>query len=262
MQLGKTIVRLGPNDIGLQIHEKAKVAIFLRRHIHPDLKMEYLEVKDPLVLWMKLRERFGVQKHVMLPRAQQEWATLHFLDFKTMESYNTAIHRIVAQLRFCGQIVTNLEMIEKTLQTFHPSNMVLQQQYRNNKYTKYCELVNMLLGTEAQNELLMQNYQKHPVGAVAVPEAHANFPSQGKIGSFRGRGCGRRNNQGRQGELLRSSHRMAAAVAATMVVAEAKAKAKATPSRAMQVPQSMLAKDVSGAGLSSTGPVHAPLRNT
>jgi hypothetical protein len=67
-------------------------------------------------------------------------------------------------------------------------------------------------------------------------------------------------DRGRQGELLRSSYRMAAAVAATMVVAEAKA--KATPSRAMQVPQSMLAKDVSGVGLSSTGPVHAPLRNT
>jgi hypothetical protein len=43
---------------------------------------------------------------------------------------------------------------------------------------------------------------------------------------------------------------------------KAKAKAKATPSRAMPVPQSMLAKDVSGAGLSSTGPVHAPLRTT
>jgi hypothetical protein len=53
---------------------------------------------------------------------------------------------------------------------------------------------------------------------------------------------------------------MAAAVAMAMVMAEAKA--KATPRRAMQVPQSMLAKDVSGAGLSSTGPVHAPLRNT
>eukprot|EP00267_Zea_mays_P022163 XP_008646754.1 uncharacterized protein LOC103628307 [Zea mays] len=177
MQLGKAIVRLGPNDIGLQLHEKEKVTIFLRRYIHPDLKMKYLEVKDPLILWTKLRERFGVQKHVMLPRAQQEWATLRFLDFKTVEAYNTAIHRIVAQLCFCGQIVTDLEMIEKTLQTFHPSNMVLQQQYRNNKYTKYCELVNMLLGAEAQNELLMQNYQKRPVGAAAVPEAHANFPS-------------------------------------------------------------------------------------
>jgi hypothetical protein len=74
--------------------------------------------------------------------------------------------------------------------------MVLQQQYRNNKYTKYYKLVNMFLGAEAQNELLMQNYQKRPVGAAAVPEAHANFPSQGKRGSSRGRGRGRRNNQG------------------------------------------------------------------
>jgi hypothetical protein len=39
-----------------------------------------------------------------------------------VEAYNTAIHRIVAQLRFYGQIVTDLEMIEKTLQTFHPQH--------------------------------------------------------------------------------------------------------------------------------------------
>jgi hypothetical protein len=40
----------------------------------------------------------------------------------------------------------------------------------------------MLLGAEAQNELLIQNYKKRPVGAAAVLEAHANFPSQGKRG--------------------------------------------------------------------------------
>jgi hypothetical protein len=74
--------------------------------------------------------------------------------------------------------------------------MVLQQQYRNNKYMKYRELINMLLGAEAQNELLMQNYQNRPIGAAAVPEAHANFLSQGKRGSSRGRGRERRNNQG------------------------------------------------------------------
>jgi hypothetical protein len=33
--------------------------------------MEYLEVKDHLLLWMKLRGRIGLQKHVMLLRAQQ-----------------------------------------------------------------------------------------------------------------------------------------------------------------------------------------------
>ena len=83
--------------------------------------MEYLEVKDPLVLWVKLQECFGKQKAVLLPQARLDWAQLRFLDFKTDEAYNTAIHRIVAQLRFCDQIMTELEVIEKTLETFHPT---------------------------------------------------------------------------------------------------------------------------------------------
>jgi hypothetical protein len=94
--------------------------------------MEYPEVKDHMILWTELCECFSVEKHVMLPRAQHEWATL---DFNAVEAYNTVIHRIVAQLHFCGQIAIDLEMIEKTLQTFYPSNMVLQQQYCSNKYT-------------------------------------------------------------------------------------------------------------------------------
>jgi hypothetical protein len=49
MQLSNTIIRLGPNVPGLPPHNKAKATIFLRCHIHSDLKMEYLEVKDPLV---------------------------------------------------------------------------------------------------------------------------------------------------------------------------------------------------------------------
>ena len=102
-------------------HDKAKACIFLRHHIHPDLKMEYLEVKDPLVLWVKLQERFGKQKAVLLPQARLDWAQLRFLDFKIVEAYNTAIHCIVAQLRFCDQVITELEMIEKTLETFHPT---------------------------------------------------------------------------------------------------------------------------------------------
>jgi hypothetical protein len=88
--------------------------------------MECLEVRDPLVSWTKLQERFDKQKAVLLPQARRDWAQLRFLDYKTVEAYNTAIHRIVAQLRFCGQVVTELEMIEKTLETFHPSNMVLE----------------------------------------------------------------------------------------------------------------------------------------
>lgn len=39
-----------------------------------------------------------------------------------------------------------------------PSNTVLQYKYHNNKYMKYCDLINMLLVAEAQNELIKQDY--------------------------------------------------------------------------------------------------------
>ncbi|RCV45644.1 LOW QUALITY PROTEIN: hypothetical protein SETIT_9G470900v2 [Setaria italica] len=166
MQLTSTIARPGAGVPAPLLHEKAKVCIFLRHHIHPDLKMEYLEVRDPLVLWLKLQERFG----------KRDWAQLRFVDFKTVE------------LRFCGQVVTELEMIEKTLETFHPTNM---QQYRNNKYIKYCDLIN--------NELLMKNFNMRPAGTQAQPEAHASFRNNKGKGPCRNKGQKYHGQQGSKG---------------------------------------------------------------
>ena len=53
--------------------EKAKAMVFLRHHIHEELKTEYLTVKDPLVLWINLRERHDHQKTVILPMARFDW---------------------------------------------------------------------------------------------------------------------------------------------------------------------------------------------
>jgi hypothetical protein len=94
----------------------------------------------------------------------------------------------VAQLRFCDQVITELEMIEKTLETFHPTNMVLQQQYRNNKYMKYCDPINVLLVADAQNERLMKNFHMRPAGAQAHLEAHASFHNSNGKGSFKNKG--------------------------------------------------------------------------
>jgi hypothetical protein len=52
------------------------------------LKIEYIEVKDSLLLWTKLRERFVVQEHVMLLWEQHEWAAILFINFKTIKAYN------------------------------------------------------------------------------------------------------------------------------------------------------------------------------
>lgn len=74
----------------------------------------------------------------------------------------------------CGQKITDADIIEKTLSTFHPGNIVLQQQYRNSKYAKYYELSEVLSVSEQQNEVLMNNHSTRPSGSMVVPEAHAS----------------------------------------------------------------------------------------
>ncbi|KAG2590339.1 hypothetical protein PVAP13_5NG274580 [Panicum virgatum] len=156
MQLTHTITPRADAALAVPEHEIAKASIFLRHHIHKDLKQEYLE-------------------------ARRDWGQLRFLDFKSVEAYNSALHRIVGQLRFWPCLrVTDAEMIEKTLEIFHPSNMVLQQQYRNNRHRKYSKLINVLLAAETQNELLMKNFNMRPVGSNALPEAHASFQKKPK----------------------------------------------------------------------------------
>nr|AAT85780.1 zinc knuckle domain containing protein [Oryza sativa Japonica Group] len=172
--------------------EKAKALHFLRHHLHPDLKSEYMTEKNPLVLWQSLKDRFDQQGSIVLPQVQHDWITLHFQDYKSTAAYNSAPHRIISQLRFCGQKITDAEMIEKTLSTFHPNNIVLQQQYRNSKYPKYSDLISVLLVAERQNEVLLKNHSARPTGSMAVPEAHANV-----VGNSRGRKRGHGEKKGK-----------------------------------------------------------------
>nr|XP_009616444.1 uncharacterized protein LOC104108982 [Nicotiana tomentosiformis] len=52
--LGNTIIQ--ENEASNQ--DKAKAMIFLRHHLHEGLKTEYLTVKDPLELWINLKDRY------------------------------------------------------------------------------------------------------------------------------------------------------------------------------------------------------------
>jgi hypothetical protein len=148
--------------------------------------------RDPLVLWQSLKDRFSQQLTIVLSRAQQAWITLRFLDYKSVAAYNSALHRIVTKLRLCGQKITDTDMIEKTLSTFHPGNIVLQQQYRNSKYQKYSELSEVLSVAEQQNEVLMSNHSTRPTGSMAVPEAHATVAERSRNRKWvRGNGRGK-----------------------------------------------------------------------
>ena len=74
--------------------DKAKAMIFLRHHLHEGLKAEYLTIKDPLVLWNNLKERYDHQKTVILPKARYDWMHLRLQNYKTVSEYNSAMFRI------------------------------------------------------------------------------------------------------------------------------------------------------------------------
>ncbi|XP_020242837.1 uncharacterized protein LOC109821054 [Asparagus officinalis] len=157
-----------------------RALIFLRHHLNKDLKNEYLTEKDPAVLWQSLKDRFDQQTAIMLPQAQYDWLNLRFQDFKSVTEYNSTLHRIVSQLKLCKQNITEAELIEKTLSTFH---------------------------AKKHNQLLMRNHNARPVGSLAVPEAHAtNQSNTHGRGHGRGRGRGRGSYRGGRGRGRRNAY--------------------------------------------------------
>ena len=73
-------------------------------------------------------------KIIFLPQARQDSMTLCVLDFHDLSSFNFALHRIVAQLRLCGETLTEVELITKTLSIFSLAFVVLAQQYQNMRF--------------------------------------------------------------------------------------------------------------------------------
>ena len=104
---------------------RTKAMIFLRHHLDEGLKMEYLTVKDPLVLWNNLKDRYDHLKLVVIPQARYDWIHLRLQDFKSISEYNFSMFKIISQLKLCGENITDHDMLEKTFSTF-PASSVLQ----------------------------------------------------------------------------------------------------------------------------------------
>ncbi|XP_056164084.1 uncharacterized protein LOC130137324 [Syzygium oleosum] len=113
-----------------------------------------------------------------------DWQNLRLQDFKSVSDYNSALFDIVSRLELCGIKLTDAELLEKTFSTFHASNIVLQQQYRQRQFATYSELISVLLTAEQTNEFLLKNHDLRPAGSKALPEAHAN--SEKITGHFKG----------------------------------------------------------------------------
>ncbi|XP_024006458.1 uncharacterized protein LOC112082971 [Eutrema salsugineum] len=183
--------------------KKAKAMIFLLHHIDNSLKEEYITKEDPADLLQSLKDRFDHQKYVILSKAKHEWLNLRFQDYKSVGEYNSAMFRNTSRMVLCGQEVSDFNMIEKTLQTFHSGNIILQQQYRTKGYTTYSELMQVILVGEQNNQLVMLNHQTHPTGSSPFPEANVASSSQNNraervCGHGRGRGRGRQIDVGRE----------------------------------------------------------------
>ncbi|XP_042380127.1 uncharacterized protein LOC121972537 [Zingiber officinale] len=198
MGLGDTIK--DGNKESLQ--NRAKAMIFIHHHLHEALKIEYLTIKDPLELWNNLKERYSHYKTVILPNARYEWIHLRLQDFKSVSEYNSTMFRISSKLKLCGEKITDEDMLEKTYSTFHTSNMLLQQQYREKGFKKYSELITCLLVAEHNNELLMKNHEIRPTGASPIPEVNGitgkNDKRQHRRKFHHGHGRGRGHGPGRR----------------------------------------------------------------
>jgi hypothetical protein len=77
-------------------------ALFIiRNHLHPDLKSEYVMEEETHSLWVALKGYYEQQKAILLPEANHERTQIRLQDFKFIEDYNHAIHKICAKLQFC-----------------------------------------------------------------------------------------------------------------------------------------------------------------
>lgn len=202
--LGNTI----KNGNEASIQDKAKAMIFLRHHLHESLKAEYLTVKNPQELWINLKDRFDHLKTVMLPKARYDWIHLRLQDFKSVSDYNSAVFKIVSELKMCGEKITDDDMLEKTFSTFHATNVLLQQQYREKGFKKYSELISCLLVAEQNNELLLKNHEARPTGSAPSPEVnwanHGKYERGQSYGRGRGGGRGRNHNNFSRGPYHKS----------------------------------------------------------
>ena len=125
---------------------------------------------------MSFQNRFNHQQTVILPKARYDWIHLRVQDYPIIAEYNTEMYKITSQLSLCGEPIDDAQQIKKTPSTFHAANIILAQQYRNMRFTKYSDLMSMLLLAEKHNELLLKNHGERPTGAFPM-QSHATHVS-------------------------------------------------------------------------------------
>lgn len=68
-----------------------------------------------------------------------------------MNEYNFEVYQIWPLLKFWKKDLTEQDLLEKPYSTFHSTKIILQQQYRPQKFVKVSNLTSALLIAEKEN---------------------------------------------------------------------------------------------------------------
>ena len=170
-----TTIFLSPNGPLASDEAKAQALMFLRRHIHPTRKKQYLKWEYPKDLWDVLKQRFNNVHDVLIPELTARWESIRLMDFAKVEDYNQAMLDFQAELSFYGVDKTDKDMIEKTLYTFPTSMSLLSHQYRleyeQNRVTSFSELICVLAKKEQHQKIILNNNVR-PIWTKKIPESN------------------------------------------------------------------------------------------
>lgn len=79
-----------------------------------------------------------------------------------------------------------------------PSDRILQQQFRQHNFQVYSDLIRTLIQAEQNNELLLKNHQKLPLGAAPPPLVEVNYNVQNNKSFDGSTSCNPKKQQHRQ----------------------------------------------------------------
>ncbi|XP_026438989.1 uncharacterized protein LOC113337542 [Papaver somniferum] len=108
--------------------QKAEALRYLKAHIDPNLLWGYQHIMCLKELWDALASRFGSIEDFLLPRLNEQWNDIRFLDYVKVGDFQRDMLKLQAHLNFCGIKLTDKDMIQKTLSTFPLSFVILANQ--------------------------------------------------------------------------------------------------------------------------------------
>ena len=123
--------------------DRAKILILIRHDLNESLRNEYLTIKEPVVLWINLKERYDHLKLVVFSKARYNCIHLRLQDFKSISEYNSAMFRITSQLKLDRENIIDYDMLRKTFSTCMPricsySSNIERKILRNNFLLTCC----------------------------------------------------------------------------------------------------------------------------